>query len=91
MSDKIGVHWFRLDLRLNDNPSLDQLSKEVDSVLPIYIFDENIEIGQASMCWLEKSLEKLNDELTKLKSKLYVFKGDPKKILGKLTLSLIHI
>ena len=42
MSDKIGVHWFRLDLRLNDNPSLEQLSKEVDSVLPIYIFDENI-------------------------------------------------
>lgn len=84
MSDKIGVHWFRLDLRLNDNPSLEQLSKEVDSVLPIYIYDENIEIGQASMCWLEKSLEKLNDELTKFKSKLYVFKGDSKKILDEI-------
>ena len=66
MSDKIGIHWFRLDLRLNDNPSLQQLSKVVDLVLPIYIFDENIEIGQASMCWLEKSLLKLNDELFKL-------------------------
>ena len=84
MSDKIGLHWFRLDLRLNDNPSLEQLSKEVDSVVPIYIFDENIEIGQASMCWLEKSLLKLNEELTKLNSKLYVFKGDPKKILGEI-------
>ena len=39
MSKKIGVHWFRLDLRLNDNPSLEKLSKEVDSVLPIYIFE----------------------------------------------------
>ena len=74
MSDKIGIHWFRFDLRLNDNPSLQQLSKVVDSVLPIYIFDENIEIGKASMCWLEKSLQKLNDELTKLKSNLYFFK-----------------
>ena len=78
MSDKIGVHWFRLDLRLSDNPSIDQLSKEVDLVLPIYIFDENIEIGQASLCWLEKSLEKLNAELNKLDSKLYIFKGDPR-------------
>ena len=84
MSDKIGIHWFRFDLRLNDNPSLQQLSKVVDSVLPIYIFDENIEIGQASMCWLEKSLLKLNDELQKLKSRLYFFKGDPKKILDEI-------
>ena len=84
MNNKIGVHWFRLDLRLSDNPSLDQLSKEVDSVLPIYIFDENIEIGQASKCWLEKSLEKLNAELNKLESKLYVFKGDSKKIIGEI-------
>ena len=21
MKDRIGIHWFRLDLRLNDNPS----------------------------------------------------------------------
>jgi len=63
MTDKIGIHWFRLDLRLNDNPSLNQLSKEVDKILPIYIYEENIELGQASKCWLEKSLEILNNEL----------------------------
>ena len=33
------------------------------------------------MCWLEKSLESLNNELCKLDSKLYIFKGDPKKII----------
>ena len=58
MTDKIGIHWFRLDLRLNDNPSLNQLSKEVDKIIPIYIYEESIKIGQASKCWLEKSLEK---------------------------------
>ena len=84
MTETIGIHWFRLDLRLNDNPSLEQLYKEVDKILPIYIYEENIEIGQASNCWLEKSLEDLNNELIKLDSKLYVFKGNPKKIIDKI-------
>ena len=58
MSKKIGVHWFRLDLRLNDNPSLEKLSKEVDSVLPIYIFDENI----LNNLWQTSSLIKIDDQ-----------------------------
>ena len=86
MTDKIGIHWFRLDLRLNDNPSLNQLSKEVDKILPIYIYEENIELGQASKCWLEKSLEILNNELCRLNSKLYIFKGNPNKIINKIIL-----
>jgi len=84
MTDKIGIHWFRLDLRLNDNPSLNHLSKKVDTIIPIYIYEENIEIGQASKCWLEKSLENINNELCKLDSKLYIFKGNPKKIIDKI-------
>ena len=84
MMDRVGIHWFRLDLRLNDNPALYQLSKEVDTIIPIYIYEENIQIGEASKCWLEKSLESLDKELSKLDSKLYVFKGDPKKIIHKI-------
>ena len=84
MTDSIGIHWFRLDLRLNDNPSLDQLLNEVDTVIPIYIYDENIDIGQASKCWLEKSLESLNNDLNKFNSKLYVFRGGPKKIINEI-------
>ena len=86
MVDKKGIHWFRLDLRLNDNPSLIQLTKEVDKIIPIYIYEENIELGQASKCWLEKSLEILHNELRRLDSKLYIFKGDPKKIISKIIL-----
>ncbi|MDC0161917.1 deoxyribodipyrimidine photo-lyase, partial [bacterium] len=86
MSDKIGIHWFRLDLRLNDNPSLIHLNKEVDKIIPIYIHEENNELGQASKCWLEKSLEILDNELRTLDSKLYIFKGDPKKIINKIIL-----
>jgi len=84
MTDRIGIHWFRLDLRLNDNPSLDQLLNEVEKVIPIYIYDENIEIGQASKCWLEKSLQSLNNDLIKFNSKLYVFRGSPKKIINEI-------
>ena len=86
MADKIGIHWFRLDLRLNDNPSLIYLNKEVDKIIPLFVYDENIELGEASKCWLEKSLEILNNELRRLDSKLHIFKGDPKKIINKITL-----
>ena len=86
MVDKIGIHWFRLDLRLNDNPSLIYLNEEVDKIIPLFIYDENIELGEASKCWLEKSLEILHNELRKLDSKLYIFKGDPKKIINKIIL-----
>ena len=52
MADKIGIHWFRLDLRLNDNPSLIHLNKQVDKIIPVYIYHENTALGQASKCWL---------------------------------------
>ena len=84
MTDRIGIHWFRLDLRLNDNPALFELSKVVEKIIPIYIYEENIEIGHASKCWLEKSLECLDNELAKLDSKLYVFKGNSKKIIDRI-------
>ena len=84
MSSKIGIHWFRFDLRINDNPSIFEISKEVNSVLPIYIYDEGIEIGSASKCWLKKSLQSLNLELNKINSKLYVFQGEPKKIFSNI-------
>ena len=84
MSSKIGIHWFRLDLRLNDNPSLYKISKEVDNIIPIYIYDDSLIAGLASKCWLEKSLEILNKQLNDLNSKLYIFSCDPKKIIAKL-------
>ncbi len=84
MKNITGIHWFRLDLRLNDNPSIEALSKNVTSILPIYIYDESQDIGQASKCWLEKSLISLNDQLKKFNSRLYVFTGNPKKIINKI-------
>ena len=84
MADNIGIHWFRLDLRLNDNPSIENLSKNVNSIMPIYIYDESQNIGKASKCWLEKSLRSLNAQLNNFNSKLYIFRGDPKKVISKI-------
>jgi deoxyribodipyrimidine photo-lyase len=36
---KIGVHWFRCDLRLSDNRALHAAATECDFVVPIFIFD----------------------------------------------------
>lgn len=71
---KIGIHIFRRDLRLDDNVSLYLLSKEVDKVLPIFIFDpyqidhttEN-EHYRSDPCvkLMIESLNDLNDDLKK--------------------------
>ena len=33
MVDKIGIFWFRQDLRLNDNRSLNELIKNCDKII----------------------------------------------------------
>ena len=84
MSEKIAVHWFRQDLRIKDNPSLEAASK-FDSFIPIYILDDTnsgeFKMGSASRWWLYHSLNKLNESLG---GSLRLFKGDPCVILPKL-------
>ena len=36
---KSGIHWFRQDLRIHDNPALMQCIDEVSRFIPIFIFD----------------------------------------------------
>ncbi|MBT8113672.1 MAG: deoxyribodipyrimidine photo-lyase [Gammaproteobacteria bacterium] len=81
MRNSIVIHWFRQDLRIQDNPSLREAAQQ-GTVLPIYILDdENAgehRMGEASRWWLHHSLQALNKSL---KGKLAVYKGNPKKIL----------
>ena len=67
MTLKLGIHWFRQDLRLSHNPSLIALSKKVDKIIPIYIVDPNQRIGSVSKWWLEQSLKNLSDKVEKKK------------------------
>tara|TARA_B100001093_G_scaffold515017_1_gene590380 strand:+ start:77 stop:1495 length:1419 start_codon:yes stop_codon:yes gene_type:complete len=81
MREKIAIHWFRQDLRLNDNKSLFAASKH-KNVLPIYILDDcnskEFRIGSASRLWLHYSLKSLNKSLD---GKLSVYSGNPEDIL----------
>ena len=79
-----GIFWFRQDLRLNDNLALCEVIHKCNTVLPIYIFDDNIKLGGASKWWLHHSLNSLKKSLKELNSDLYFFKGIPKKILNQL-------
>ena len=84
MNKPIGIHWFRYDLRLKNNPSLSNLSKKVDKVIPIFIFDEDENIGSTSRWWLEKSLISLQKSITDENGTLNIFYGNPKKIISQI-------
>jgi len=85
---KIGVptfiHWFRQDLRCNDNPALGAAAAR-GTVLPVYILDdvdaEHRRLGAASRCWLHHSLGALDADLD---GKLSVYTANPETILPEL-------
>lgn len=81
MTQDIAIHWFRQDLRLEDNPAFTEAAKHA-KVLPIYILDDenagDYARGAASRVWLHHSLDALNKSLG---GKLAVYKGDALEIL----------
>ncbi|HEY1045926.1 MAG TPA: deoxyribodipyrimidine photo-lyase [Bacteroidia bacterium] len=85
MSEKIAIHWFRRDLRLNDNAALYHALKSGCKVIPIFIFDSNIlskleNRQDARVHFIHNTLQKLKSELKHLKSDLQVFHGNPLEI-----------
>lgn len=77
----LNIMWFRQDLRISDNPSLNKAA-ENSTLLPIYIFDTTLpqkaEFGGASKWFLHFALMSLNQELN---GNLQIYSGDPKEIL----------
>ena len=88
--EKINIIWLRRDLRLEDNAALSNALKSKNTVLPIFIFDENIlqhiEKNDARVTIIHNELEKMNLELIKINKSLAVFHGKPIEILKKLIL-----
>ena len=85
MKNKVSIHWFRQDLRIQDNPSLNYLTKNYDNIVCVFILDEiNCDriIGSASKVWLYNALKDLNQQLN---GNLIFLFGDPLKVLDKLT------
>lgn len=80
MNPRVGMVWFRSDLRLADNPALVAALSENEVVLPVFIWDMSAEgdwpPGAASRWWLHQSLTDLDASLRNLHSRLVVRKGD---------------
>ena len=89
----VAVLWFRKSLRLHDNEALAWAcsSDEVDSVLPIYIFDEEElreeggGLGYNRLRFVSQSLRDLDDRLSdNLGLRLKIFSGDYLEVLGNI-------
>ena len=72
--------WFRLDLRLADNPALAAAAESGKPVIPVYIHDPASEgswaAGGASRWWLHQALMDLAEQLENIGSRLVIRSGD---------------
>lgn len=88
MKELTGIHWFRKGLRLHDNPSLVKALEKCQKVYPIFVWDpffaKNNFAGPNRWRFLVESLKDLDDNLRKLSSRLFVFRGNPKTVLPEI-------
>jgi deoxyribodipyrimidine photo-lyase len=73
------VHWFRRDLRVEDNTALSLAARDADRVVTVFVLDdryaEDPRIGPARFRFLRESLEDLDRRLRRLGGRLLVRKG----------------
>ncbi len=84
----MNIFWFRRDLRLDDNVGLFHALQQIESVLPIFIFDTSI-LSQlpkddARVTFIHEQLEKIQLQLQTIGKSLAVFHGTPKEIFEKI-------
>lgn len=82
------IHWFRNDLRLEDNPALNYAAKHGSGVVGVYIWSPEEEgawpLGGASRVWLHRSLLSLDHSLRMSGSRLIIRRGPILKTLRAL-------
>jgi len=85
---KTSIYWFRNDLRVLDNPALNDAIKNSDNVIPLFILDSKILKAKNASSnrnrFLLESLEDLDDSLIKIGGKLILRNGNPSEILEKI-------
>ena len=80
------IHWFRLDLRLADNPALSAAARSGQPFIAVYILDDEIPWapGGASRWWLHHSLAQLDETLQAKGSRLLLRRGHTLQVLLRL-------
>ena len=95
------IYWFRQDLRLHDQPALQQAVKyALDHqvwLLPVFIADADhdsqtawdfVRVGPRRQAWTAMAVQGLSEQLDPLDSQLLTFRGRPVEILAGLCHSL---
>lgn len=87
MSDSTpcAIHWFRRDLRLEDNHALWAALQSGLPVIPIFIFDTSIlsklsDRADSRVNFIHQRLEQLNETLQDVQSGIEVFYGNPMEV-----------
>jgi deoxyribodipyrimidine photo-lyase len=79
------IIWLRNDLRLADNPALDDAYKNNYQILFLYIDDPEVKIGSAKKWFLYQALQAFQQDVqAKYRAKLVIKSGKPQEILAKL-------
>lgn len=73
-SEGLALMWFRVDLRVHDNPALTAAARHPE-LLPLYIAAEE-EVGGAAQVWVKESLKALSATLESMSSRLCLRRGD---------------
>ena len=78
------IHWFRRDLRLEDNTALSHALETNEEVLPIFIFDDEIlhklPKSDHRVNFIYDHLKKLNNQLSVYQSGIKFYKGEVKNV-----------
>ena len=81
---KLAIHWFRRDLRLEDNRSIQSALSGTLPLLPIFIFDQNIledlPRNDPRISFIHQELARIHKKLTTMGSGLLVLQGDPQTV-----------
>ncbi|HRE56230.1 MAG TPA: deoxyribodipyrimidine photo-lyase [Candidatus Kapabacteria bacterium] len=90
METPIAIHWFRRDLRLDDNHALYRALRCGLPVMPIFIFDSTIldelsDKSDARVTFIYDTLKELDKQLQHYGSSLKIFYGKPSKIWEEIT------
>lgn len=82
------IHWFRRDLRLQDNTALNEAIRTGQPVLPLFILDDSIlgsdQLGVPRLKLMLAALAALDDDLRDLNTRLVIRRGEPAHVLKKL-------
>ncbi|SIQ64342.1 deoxyribodipyrimidine photo-lyase, partial [Marinobacterium stanieri] len=88
-----GLFWFTQDIRLDDNPALQQAAIQCGQLLLVYVHDSRLEragnfnaarMGRARRDFLFEGLADLRQQLDACGQQLLVFTGDPVEVLSEL-------